>query len=112
MQELITEDQAQQIVLILCALIFLGSLAFGFFWKSRIAKPKRRLFFAQVALAAWVGPLLAGLWFLYNAIEDHYGLDSVKALEINAFIFILTGALLGYLFFGVIPARFSKTRRA
>lgn len=110
MQELITEGQAQEIVLALCAIIFFGSPAFGFFWKSRIAKPQRRLFFAQTALAALVGPLLAGLWFVYNAIEDHYGLDSVKALEINAFIFLLTAFLLGYLFFWALPARFSKTR--
>lgn len=43
------------------------------------------------------GPLLlcAALWPLYNAVEDHFGLDSVAALAINLGIFLLVGALCG-----------------
>ncbi|MGH7740015.1 MAG: hypothetical protein ACREL1_07700 [bacterium] len=112
MRELVTEQQAQQIVLALSQLIFLGSLGFGFFWKSRILKARRLVFLAEIAFVSLWGPLVAGLWFIYNAIEDHYGLDSVKALGINAFIFIVVGALWGYLFFFFIPAYFRKTRKA
>jgi hypothetical protein len=111
MQELITEDQAQVIVLIFAALITLGSLGFGLLWKSRIPKAKRKIFGIQVGVIALVGPLVAGLWFLYNAIEDHYGLDSVKALLINFALFIAVGLLISYLFSN-LPARFSKTKKA
>ncbi|HET9869077.1 MAG TPA: hypothetical protein VFR02_01085 [bacterium] len=112
MQELVTGSQAQQIVLLLCLLLTLGSAAFGFFWGRRLPKPQRPLLWAQAGLAALGGPLVAALWFVYNAIEDHYGLDSVKALGLNAALFLAVGVLFSYLFFWVIPGRFRKTRKA
>ncbi|HVM33208.1 MAG TPA: hypothetical protein VMU88_08745 [bacterium] len=112
MQELITEQQAQQIVLGFCLLIFLGALAFAFFWKPRIVKSKRPLFMAQALLVSLTGPLLAGFWFVYNALEDHYGLDSVKALGLNALIIVVLALFWGALFFRLLPARFGRTRKA
>jgi hypothetical protein len=110
MQELFSEEQLPWIVLGLCALITFGSLFFGFFWQSRVPKSKRRFFWIQVAVVTLIGPLLWLLWLSYNAIEDHYGLDSVKALEINFAIFIGTGFLVSYLF-SALPVRFSKTKK-
>jgi|ERR1700722_14680904 hypothetical protein len=111
MPEIITEEQAQQFVLLFSALFTLGCLGFGFYWKSRISKAKRRFFGVQVFLIALVGPLITGLWFVFNAIEDHYGLDSVKALLINLGIFVAMGLLISYLF-STLPVRFSKTKKA
>jgi len=47
-------------------------------------------------LGVLAGPALLVLWKIYNAIEDHYGLDSVKALLLNVAVFaaaalIITG---------------------
>lgn len=33
------------------------------------------------------------LWLVFNVIEDHFGLDSIKALLINACLFICVGVL-------------------
>jgi hypothetical protein len=111
MKELITEDQARQIIMILSVLITLASLSFGFFWQSRISKPKRKPFWANVILAAMIGPLLWILWLVYNSIEDYYGLDSVKALLINLGLFAAVGLLLSFLF-SVVPPHFSKSKKA
>lgn len=35
--------------------------------------------------------LFEPLWLVYNAIEDAFGLDSIKALLINAALFIALG---------------------
>lgn len=39
--------------------------------------------------------LVAILWQVYNLIMNHYGLDSVKALLINVFLFLSIGVLTG-----------------
>lgn len=44
------------------------------------------------------------LWYLYNAIMDHYGLDSVKGLLINLFLFALIGFVGGFFY------RFTRTK--
>jgi len=41
------------------------------------------------------GPLILVLWFVYNAIEDALGLDSVFALLTNLCLFSLIGLGLG-----------------
>jgi hypothetical protein len=53
------------------------------------------------------GPLLLLLWKIYNAIEDHYGLDSVFALLLNAMIFLATSLVLIAL--NLVLARVLKT---
>ena len=111
MKELISEDQANQLVLIFSILITLVSLGFGYFWRSRIAKPKRKPFWANVVLAAFIGPVVWVLWLVYNSIENYYGLDSVKALLINWGLFVAVGLFLSFLF-SAVPPRFSKSKKA
>ncbi|MCX8035806.1 MAG: hypothetical protein N3D11_01895 [Candidatus Sumerlaeia bacterium] len=52
------------------------------------------------ALTLWAGVALAGpanygLWRLFNAIEDYWGLDRVKPLLINFAIFVALGVVVG-----------------
>jgi hypothetical protein len=42
------------------------------------------------------GPLLSGLWFVFNSIEEAFGLDSIVALSINLALFCLAGLVLGF----------------
>jgi hypothetical protein len=98
MKELITEEQAGQIVLLLSVLVSTAGLGFGF-WKSRRPGGPDRLVWAQALLGALAGPVLWIFWRVYNAIEDAYGLDSLKALGINFFIAVGLGALFFLLYF-------------
>jgi hypothetical protein len=97
MRELITEEQADQIVLLLSIVATLGSLGFGFFSSSKIEKNKKRIFWANIALTALWGPVIWAFWQVYNSIENYYGLDSLKALKINFFIALGIGVV----FFGM-----------
>ncbi len=115
MKELITEEQANQIVLALSLLVFLASAGFGLAWNSRIDKQKKKLFWANVLITALVGPAIWAFWQVYNSIENYYGLDSVKALGINFSI----AAVLGVVFFTlfhlapewVVEKKSSKSRK-
>ena len=98
MKELITEEQANQIVLALCVLAVLASLGFGFIRNSRIEKKGKKLFWANILIAALTGPATWAFWQVYNSIENYYGLDSVKALGINFAIAAVLGALFFTLF--------------
>lgn len=47
------------------------------------------------------------LWIIYNGIEDHYGLDSVLALLLNAALFVvigIVGGLVARRFWGTDPS--------
>src|SRR5262249_34440996 len=93
MKELITEDQADRIVLILSILVTLGALGAGAFFQSRY-QAFRKAIWAQAGVAALVGPAVWVFWALiYNPIENYYGLDSLKALKMNFFIALGFGAL-------------------
>jgi hypothetical protein len=51
-----------------------------------------------LARGAWVAGIMALLgpgWWVYNAIEDHFGLDSVAALLINGALFVVSGIVIG-----------------
>jgi len=41
------------------------------------------------------GSLISVMWWIYNVIMNHYGLDSVKALLINLVLFISAGIVYG-----------------
>jgi hypothetical protein len=43
-----------------------------------------------------LGTLAWGMWHVYGAITARYGLDSVKNLGINALVFVVVGALVGW----------------
>ncbi len=99
MKEMITEEQANQIVLALSILVTLASLGFGFFWSSHVEKSKRKLFWSNILVSAVVGPVIWVFWQVYNSIENYYGLDSVKALGINFLIAVGLGAFFFTLFY-------------
>lgn len=48
-----------------------------------------------LVLGAAAGPLNLLLWSIYNAIENIYGLDSVRALVINVILFLILGIVGG-----------------
>lgn len=50
------------------------------------------------AMGAIVGPVILILWKAYNAVMDHYGLDSIRGLAVNACVFLLTGVLMSFLY--------------
>lgn len=67
-----------------------------------------RVLWAVLALA---GPANYGLWHLYNAIENHWGLDKVKPLLINVAIFIALGIVIGLILrFLLAPGKGKCTR--
>jgi hypothetical protein len=43
-----------------------------------------------------LGPVNWLLWRVYNGIEDHYGLDSVKAMLLNLALFAALGLAVGF----------------
>ena len=49
-------------------------------------------------LIGLLGPANWLLWHIYNRIEDHYGLDSVKAMLINLALFAVLGIAVGLAF--------------
>ncbi len=102
MRELITEEQADQIVLLLSIAVTLTSLGHGFYRSSRAVKSEKKQLWIHGGLFALMGPAIWVFWrYIYNPIEDYYGLDSLKALEINFFIAIGIGAVFSGLFYFV-----------
>ena len=107
MKELITEEQANQIILIFSILVTLVSVGFGLFWQSRVEKSKKKTFWANIGISAVLGPVIWAFWQVYNSIENYYGLDSVKALGINFSIAVSLGVLF-FLLFHFAPRWISK----
>jgi hypothetical protein len=89
-KELITEEQADLIVLLLSIGVTLASFAYGFYRNPGIKKEQKKPFWAEIAIYALFGPVIWIFWdYIYNPIENFYGLDSLKALKINFFIAIV-----------------------
>jgi hypothetical protein len=110
MKELITEEQADKIVFLLSILLTFGALGVGIYLGSRY-KAFQKAIWAQVGVGALAGPAIWIFWtYLYNPIEDFYGLDSLKALKINFFIALGFGVFffvlhrLALRFWGPLPA--------
>jgi len=95
MKELITEEQADLIVLLLSIGVTLVSLAYGFYQGSKLKKDQKKPFWAEIGIYALLGPVIWVFWdYIYNPIENFYGLDSLKALKINFCVAIgLFGAM-------------------
>jgi len=113
MKELISEEGANTVVLLLSISVTLGSLAFGVYKNRGSDKGKKRLFWTQSVISALVGPAIWVYWGIYNSIENYYGLDSLKALKINFFI-VLGFSLLFCVLFSVVPKwveRFPASRK-
>ena len=98
MKELITEEQAGLIVLLLSIGVTMLSLAYGFYQNQKVKKELRKLLWVNAFIGASIGPAIWVFWEVYNSIENYYGLDSLKALEINFCIAVGIGAVFFALF--------------
>ncbi len=101
MKELITEEQAGQIVLLLSIVVTLAGLGHGFYRNSRAVKSEKKRLWVHAGLFALMGPAIWVFWQVYNSIENYYGLDSLKALGINLLIALGLGAFFFGLFYFV-----------
>ena len=96
MKELITEEQADLIVLLLSIGVILVSFAYGFYQNPKVKKELKKSFWTEISIYALFGPVIWVFWdYIYNPIENFYGLDSLKALKIN---FCIAIGLFGVLF--------------
>ena len=86
MKELVTEHQAHLIMLAFLA----AAPIIGLFWGAITKKIRLGLL---VGVCVGVGNY--ALWTVYNAITDHFGLDTVKNLQINLVFFIVVGIIVG-----------------
>ncbi|HEY5038299.1 MAG TPA: hypothetical protein VIJ93_04425, partial [bacterium] len=77
MKEIVTEEQANLIILWLSIAVTLLSLAFAFYQAPKIQKQNRKLFWVNMVICAFAGPVIWGFWQVYNSIENYYGLDSL-----------------------------------
>ena len=115
MKELITEEQAGQIVLLLSLAVSLISLAAGFYLNRKSPRSQKKLLWANVLVSVLFGPAIWIFWqYIYNPIENFYGLDSLKALKINFCVAVGLGAFFFALFFLVsrwIPGETAAKRR-
>jgi hypothetical protein len=103
MKELISEEQADLIILALSILVTAASLAYAFYQNSKTQKAQRKLLWANAGVGALIGPVIWVFWNnIYNPIENHYGLDSLKALKINFCVAIGFGVLF-FLLFTYVP---------
>ncbi|HXL73436.1 MAG TPA: hypothetical protein VN963_07410 [bacterium] len=115
MKELITEQQAGWIVMGISVLATLIGLGWGFYQSRKLSGQAKKAIWAEAVLLAFTGPAIWIFWGVYNSIENYYGLDSVKALEINfgivmgiAVVFVAIHWLIGHL----VPQTAPKRRRS
>ncbi len=109
MKELISEQQADWIILGLSVAIALGGLVFGFLFSKTKKGAEKKAHWAQALLVTLIGLTVWGFWNLYNSIENYYGLDSLKALGINFCIAVGLGLLFLALFW-FVPSWASKSK--
>ncbi|MBN1515746.1 hypothetical protein JXA32_04165 [Candidatus Sumerlaeota bacterium] len=69
-------------------------------WAQWRASDDQRRFVLTLSAA---GPLFIALWFIYNAIMDHFGLSSVAGMALNLALMIPAGLTMGYLLRGRQP---------
>ena len=109
MKELISEEQANWIILGLSIAIVLGGLGFGFFHSAAKKGAEKNAHWARALLLTAAGLAVWGFWYVYNSIENYYGLDSLKALGFNFLIAVFLGVLF-YLLFAFVPRWVSKSK--
>ncbi|MBI3911997.1 MAG: hypothetical protein HY320_13830 [Armatimonadetes bacterium] len=90
-RELIDLGRFQILVLAVAVLLTVAGAGLAAWWRQRGAP--RGL--ARGLFIAALGPLIAALWFIYNAIVERLGLDSVAALGFNLGIFLVFGLIAG-----------------
>ena len=100
MQELISPQQSENLVLGTSLLLLVGGALWG--WRSLGARG---------ALAGVLGPLVFGLWQFhkwitrYDPQTGYFGLDKVKVLLLEVVLFVALGAALGVLWEKFISCR-------
>ena len=92
-QELFTPGAFQRWLILAAVAVVIAGIALGI--ASRRSLGSARAALQRGAAVAFLGPLALLLWWLYNLIEDHYGLDSVPALLINLALFVVVGLTVG-----------------
>ena len=93
---LIQREHVQLLLAVFAAVWVVGVYLLYGRSQNQSKKPARQKNF-WLLLGA-LGPLALALWFVYNAIMDAFGLDSVRALIINLAIFLVVGVCVGMLF--------------
>lgn len=59
-------------------------------------------------LFGFTGTLISVMWYIYNIIMDHFGLDSVAGLLLNLLLFVLVGMIAGLAFRWFLRRRISE----
>ena len=91
-RELVDASKVGAALAVLSGVALLLALGFAITFRSRGgAVRKKGALLAGAAVLAWP------LWLVYNAIEDHFGLDSVAALLLNLALFAVIGTAGGFL---------------
>ncbi len=98
MKELITEEQAGMIVMLLSLGVTLVGIGSGFYLGRKCSGEEKKRVWAQAVISALAGPVIWLFWGVYNSIENYYGLDSLKALKINFVIALGLGVIFFFLY--------------
>jgi hypothetical protein len=92
MRELVDLEAVERSFAILAVLLPMLGLGIGAALQFGARRPKS---LTRGLLAGLLGPANWLLWRIYNAIEDRYGLDSVKAMLLNLALFAALGIGIG-----------------
>lgn len=93
MKELVTTEQAEQVLRLLALSLPIVGLLIGGVVGARRGRARRGLGIGL--LIGHSGPLTFVLWKVYNGIMGRYGLDSVKGLLLNLALFTAVGLVIG-----------------
>jgi chromate transport protein ChrA len=90
---ILNESNINRLIATAAIILPLGCIAFYIILRRRLAgQPTAKVWIAGIGI---FGPLVWVLWHVYNAIENAYGLDSVRGLVINLLLFIVVGIVFG-----------------
>src|SRR5689334_6145538 len=92
MSELIDLQAVERWFTVLAVLVPILGVGIGAALQFRGGRPGALLTGLMIGL---LGPANWLLWRIYNRIEDHYGLDSVKAMLLNLALFAALGIAVG-----------------
>ncbi len=93
MKQLIDPKSAERVLLFIAVAGPLIGVIFGALLGAHTRRA--RVSILTGVLIGCVGPLIYGLWHVYGAITDAFGLDSVANLVLQLILFAAIGALLG-----------------
>ncbi len=93
MEELVTVEQANRVIVTLSIALPLAGVVIG----TLIGAARRRvgLGFLVGFVCGLAGPGIWALWKMYNGVFGIYGLDSVRGLLVNLVLFVGIGIVVG-----------------